>query len=360
MSEEQVEESQVEAVDATAEEVSEPQQEVADVGTESHEQPVAQQPQSAWDAFKALPNFEGADDRTIATSLYTALQRQQEAEKAISQYKQVAPLAQEYLENKQQFEAWRQGQQQPVQQQVQPQMQQPPQEPEQPRWWNPPEVRESYKQYLVKDENGRETIHPDAPLEAKHSLYEYQKYKSDFAQKFLANPEEALGPMVEEIASKRAESLVQEQMQGYQQQQWVDGLETENKDWLYEEDGSTPSEEGLAAKNYIEQLTQMGVQDHQQKWEITQRLVERDLMEKIINQNSEQEQQQQFEQNLPQNQENQEFIEKNQPEEDMNYLRREASRSPSRAAPARAGSSQGPLSFEQRLAKAMRVSPQDE
>ena len=89
------------------------------------------------------------------------------------------PYAQEYLENKQAFDAWRQQQaqmQQPVQQA--------PQEPEQPRWWNPPEIRESYKQYLIKDENGREVIHPDAPLDAKHSLYEYQKYKADFAQKF--------------------------------------------------------------------------------------------------------------------------------------------------------------------------------
>ena len=104
----------------------------------------------------------------------------------------------------------------------------------------------------------------------------------------------------------------------------------------------------------------MGVQDHQARWELTQKLVERDLMEKIVNQNSDQEQQQAFEQNLPQSQEFSGIVEKNQPEEDMNYLRREASRSPSRAAPARAGSSQGPLSFEQRLAKAMRVSPQDE
>ena len=73
----------------------------------------------------------------------------------------------------------------------------------------PPEIRESYKQYLIKDENGREVIHPDAPLDAKHSLYEYQKYKADLLE-VLANPEEAIGPMVDEVASKRAEELVQQ------------------------------------------------------------------------------------------------------------------------------------------------------
>ena len=348
---EEIQESQVEESPA-AEEVSESQVEAAPES--AGEQSVAQEPSApatAWDAFKGLDEFAGKDDRAIATSLYSALQAKQESQKAIEQYRQMQPYAQEYLENKQAFDAWRQQQaqmQQPVQQA--------PQEPEQPRWWNPPEIRESYKQSLIKDENGREVIHPDAPLDAKHSLYEYQKYKADFAQKFLANPEEAIGPMVDEVASKRAEQLVQQHMNTYQQEQWVSGLEQENKDWLYDENGQ-PTEEGLAAKNYIEQLGQLGVEDHKQKWELTQKLIERDLMEKIIEKNKNQQQQASFEQNLPQQQE---IVEKNQPEEDMNYLRREASRSPSRAAPARAGSSQGPLSFEQRLAKAMRVSPQDE
>lgn len=350
---EEIEESQVDEA-PVAQEVSESQGEAAPESM--GEQSVAQEPATpatAWDAFKGLEEFSGQDDRAIATSLYSALQAKQESQKAIEQYRQMQPYAQEYLQNKQAFDSWRNGQAQ--QQQQIPQQQAAP-EPEQPRWWNPPELRESYKQYLVKDENGREVIHPDAPLEAKHSLYEFQKYKADFAQKFLANPEEALGPMVDEVASKRAEALVQEHMSTYQQEQWVSGLEAENKDWLYDQQGQ-PTEEGLAAKQYIEQLSQMGIQDHEQKWDLTQKLVERDLMEKILEKNKAQQAQQQFAGNLPQPQG---IVGKNQPEEDMNYLRREASRSPSRAAPARAGSSQGPLSFEQRLAKAMRVSPQDE
>lgn len=348
---EEFEESQIDEA-PVSEEVSESQVEAAPEST--GEQSVAQEPAapaSAWDAFKGLDEFSGQDDRAIATSLYSALQARQESQKAIEQYRQMQPYAQEYLQNKQAFDQWRHGQ---TQQQI-PQQQAAP-EPEPPRWWNPPEVRESYKQYLVKDENGREVIHPDAPLDAKHSLYEFQKYKADFAQKFLANPEEAIGPMVDEVASKRAEALVQEHMNTYQQEQWVTGLEEENKDWLYDQSGQ-PTEEGLAAKAYIEQLGHMGVEDHKTKWELTQKLVERDLMEKILEKNQAQQSQAQFQQNLPPQQG---IVEKNQPEEDMNYLRREASRSPSRAAPVRAGSSQEPLSFEQRLAKAMRVSPQDE
>ena len=80
---------------------------------------------------------------------------------------------------------------------------------------------------------------------------------------------------------------------------------------------------------------------------ITQKLIERDLMEKIIEKNKNQQQQASFEQNLPQQQE---IVEKNQPEEDMNYLRREAS-VVRVVAPARAGSSQGPLSLSNALRK---------
>lgn len=319
--------------------------------------PAAPAQQSVWDAFKALPDFKGADDVAIARRLYAAMEREKAATSALAQYQQYIPYAQQYLQHREPFEKYLASQRQAAAQQS----------PEQStaseaikKWWNPPEVRDSYRQYLVKDENGREVISENAPLDAKHALYEYQKYKADFASKFLTNPQEALGPMVQEIAQQQAKQIVESQLQEVQQQQYVSGLEQENKDWLYGEDGQ-PTEEGLAANRYIQEAIELGIASPQQRWEYATKMVERDLLDKLRSSQQSAAQRGAFEAGLPQQNapvataDAPASVAPNAPtqaEKDIEFLRRGASRSPSRSA----GTSdprtpQAPLTFEQRLAK---------
>jgi hypothetical protein len=315
--------------------------------------------QSVWDAFKNLDEFQGQDDLAIARRLYASMEREKAATQALQQYQQYIPYAQQYLQNREPFERWLASQRE------QPAPQQPVQKTTAAeavrRWWNPPEVRESYKQYLVRDENGREVISADAPLDAKHSLYEYQKYKADFAQKFLTNPEEALGPMIQEIAQQQAAQIVQSQFAEMQQHQYVSGLEKENADWLYEADGKTPTKEGLAAQQYIEQAAQLGIQSPEARWEYATKMIERDLLDSLRGMQSQNAQRSAFEAGLPQQTAPAAVAPAapapaadaaTQAQKDIEFLRREASRNPSRAA----GSSdprtpQAPLTFEQRLAR---------
>lgn len=325
--------------------------------------PAAPAQQSVWDAFKALPDFRGADDVAIARRLYASMEREKAATQALAQYQQYIPYAQQYLQNRDQFEAWQASQrQQPQQQPVAPQQATAAEAMK--RWWNPPEVRESYKQYLVKDENGREVIAENAPLDARHALYEYQKYKADFAQKFLTNPEEALGPMIQEQAKSIAQEIVQKQFEEVQRHQYVSNLEKENRDWLYDEQGQ-PTPEGLAANQYIDKLAEAGIGTPEQRWEWATIAVERDLLAKLVEQYRGNQQRSAFEAGLPQQNAPampQEMMSESpadapvnastQAQKDIEFLRREASRNPSRSA----GSGdprtpQAPLTFEQRLAK---------
>lgn len=318
---------------------------------------------SVWDAFKNLDEFKGQDDVAIARRLYASMERERAATQALQQYQQYIPYAQQYLQNREPFEQWLASQrEQPATQRANPIPVDKSSTAEAIRqWWNPPEVRESYRQYLVKDENGREVISPDAPLDAKHALYEYQKYKADFAQKFLTNPQEALGPMIEEIAQRQAQQIVETQFKEVQAQQYVASLERENSDWLYEADGKTPTAEGLAAQQYIEEAVKLGIQGEQQRWEYATKMIERDLLDKLRGMQQQGAQRSAFEAALPQQiapaaaaheavapQPNA----ATQAQKDIEFLRREASRNPSRAA----GQSdprtpQAPLTFEQRLAK---------
>ena len=317
-------------------------------GTPQTQQQPSQAQQDVWSSFRALPDFKGQDDRAIAGRLYASLEREKSATKALQQYQQLIPYAQEYLTYRPEFEKFRAMQEQSARQQQAPQ--QAPAAQKQQAWWSPPEVRESYKQYLVKDENGREIIDPNAPLDARHALYEYQKYKADFAQKFLIDPQAALGPMVEKVATERAREIVESQLREVSEVGYVQNLDQQNRDWLYNQDGS-PTREGLMVQKYIQQAAQRGYKTPQDRWEYACDMVERDLLREVLEQRSAQSQRQQFEQSIPAAQAvPQPAKEQNQAEKDIEYLRREASRNPSRSGPpSDPRIPSGPMTFEQRL-----------
>lgn len=330
------------------------------------EAPVHQQPQaSVWDAFKNLEEFRGQDEVAIARRLYASMEREKAATERLAQYQQYIPYAQQYLQNREPFERWLESQRQAPQQQQAPQQAAPPQETK--KWWNPPEVRESFKQYLVKDENGREVISPDAPLDARHALYEYQKYKADFAQKFLTNPEEAIGPMIQEIAQQQAQQIVQSQFHEAQQQQYVASVENENRDWLYDQNGQ-PTQEGLAAQQYIEEASQMGIQDPKMRWDYATKMIERDLLERLRGMGVSDAKTSAFEAALTPFGASQQVAsapafapQEAQPsastkaERDIEFLRREASRNPSKSAGIDdPRTPKAPQTFEQLLTQQLR------
>ena len=229
--------------------------------------PAAASSEPVYYAFRTLPQFQGMDDRAIASHLYQAMQREEAATRALQQYQTIIPAATEYMNNRDAFHQWQAAQQKAQQ----------PQPPEEKPWWNPPQLREAYKQYLVKDETGREVISQDAPLDARHALVEYQQYKAEFAKRFLENPEQALGPMVEKVAADRASQIVEQHLGQYQARQYVHNLEQENRDWLYDQNGNV-SAEGRAAQEYIQQAKALGIQSPQDRWDFAVAMVERDLL----------------------------------------------------------------------------------
>lgn len=269
--------------------------EQADSSAEAPEQGVSSAPATGevWGAFRQLPQFQGADDQAIASRLYEALQREQAATHALQQYQSIIPVASEYLSKKDMFEKWVASQNQPQSQQVPQQAAAPQQDAS---WWNPPKVKDIYRQYLTRDENGREIVDPNAPLEARHELMAYQAYKANFAQKFLENPEQTLGPMVERVAIDRAQAIVDQRLQRMNDENYVSNLEKENADWLYDGNGNA-SPEGLLAQKYIQDARSMGIQGAKARWEFATRMVERDLL--LSNLRQSQQAQQPMQQALP-------------------------------------------------------------
>ena len=295
---------------------------------------------SVYDAFKQLPEFNGADDVTIARTLYQSMQGYRDAQGQLRQYQEMMPHTLEYMRNAEQFRKWQQAQQQAAQQQAQPQ---------QPKWWDPPQVKDEWRSYIIRDpETGREVIAPDAPLEAKAAIQNYQAYTANFAKKFVTDPEGTLKPFIETIAQQKAEELVKNQLGQYTASNYVQSLEQQNSDWLYDQQGQiTP--EGQAIRAYIDQAAQAGINTPEARWQYATGMLERDLLNLRY-----QQMQQMLAQGQPQQQ--QPVPQPAPPQADpraqanMQFLRERATRAPSRSGGATEPRvPKAKMSFEERL-----------
>jgi hypothetical protein len=223
---------------------------------------------SPYSAFRHLPEFAGQDDLAIAQNLYRAFNGYGETQRQLQQYQQVVPYAQEYLKNQRDFEAWRKSQAEAAQ----------PKPQAAPKWWAPPEVKDTWKSYIVRDpQTGKEIISPDAPYEAQAALREYQTYTADFARKLVTDPENTLKPFVEQVAIQKAQEMVQQHLNQYQSQNYVSDLERQNADWLYDQQGNI-SREGQAIQGYIAQASEIGIQDPKARWQYATGMLQRDLL----------------------------------------------------------------------------------
>lgn len=328
-------------------------------------EPQAQQP-APWEAFKRLPQFQGMDDQRIAANLVQVMQREQAATRRLAQMQSILPYAQDYLANQRDYETWKQQRNAPPNPQVQQASQlQQRQAEQQPSWWNPPKVKESDLRYMIRDpETGREVVSPDAPLDVRRSLEELQAYKADFAKNFLADPEKTLGPMVESRAKEIASQIVDQTLSRRDNEAFVDEVQKSNQDWLFDPQTGNVTPEGFLVHKYIEEAKSLGIADPKQRWDYAVRATERDvLIRHFDSQQASAAQQydapelppqvapQQAPQQVPQP-----AVQQDQAAElaarNMEYLRREASRTPSRSAGTANTDPRAPrqkMSFEQML-----------
>ena len=61
----------------------------------------------AWQNFRSMQEFQGADDQQIASRLYEAMQREQAATHALLQFQTIMPATSEYLSNRELYEQWK-------------------------------------------------------------------------------------------------------------------------------------------------------------------------------------------------------------------------------------------------------------
>jgi hypothetical protein len=288
-----------------------------------------------YSAFRHLPDFQGQDDLSIAQNLYRAYNGYGETQRQLQQYQSVVPYAQEYLRNQREFETWKKAQAEAAK----------PKEPEAPKWWSPPQVKDTWKSYIVRDPStGKEVISQDAPYEAQQALREYQSYTADFARKLVTDPENTLKPFVEQVAIQKAQEMVQNHLSQYQTQNYVQDLERQNADWLYDQQGN-PTREGQAISQYIAQAQQLGIQSANDRWKYATGMLQRDLLNMRYQQMQQMQAQPQMAPPAPPVPQADPVAEQN-----MQFLRERATRTPNRSAgTTEPRAPRARMSFEDRL-----------
>jgi hypothetical protein len=288
-----------------------------------------------YSAFRHLPDFQGQDDLSIAQNLYRAYNGYGETQRQLQQYQSVVPYAQEYLRNQREFETWKKAQAEAAK----------PKEPEAPKWWSPPQVKDTWKSYIVRDPStGKEVISQDAPYEAQQALREYQSYTADFARKLVTDPENTLKPFVEQVAIQKAQEMVQNHLSQYQTQNYVQDLERQNADWLYDQQGN-PTQEGQAISQYIAQAQQLGIQSANDRWKYATGMLQRDLLNMRYQQMQQMQAQPQMAPPAPPVPQADPVAEQN-----MQFLRERATRTPNRSAgTTEPRAPRARMSFEDRL-----------
>jgi hypothetical protein len=246
---------------------------VADTPVQGDAQPSAQSSTGSdfgtpYEAFRHLPDFQGQDDLTIAQNLYKAYSGYGETQRQLQQYQSLIPHTTEYMRNAAEYEKWKAAQAEAAK----------PKPQEAPKWWNPPQVKDTWRSFIVRDpQTGKEVIAPDAPFEAQQALREYQSYTADFARKLVTDPENTLKPFVEQVAIQKAQEMVQNHLNQYKTQNYVSDLERQNADWLYDQNGQ-PTREGQAISQYIAQAQELGIQTPEARWKYATGMLQRDLL----------------------------------------------------------------------------------
>lgn len=115
-------------------------------------------------------------------------------------------------------------------------------------WWNPPAVDlravRHYQQNTVNPttQEIETTWKPGTPDQIKQAYDDHQLYKTQWAEKFVDNPIEALAPFKEQVRQEVLEevkALYGETMQQQTQEQFLSTFERDNSDWLFVKDPLT-------------------------------------------------------------------------------------------------------------------------
>ncbi len=169
-------------------------------------------------------DIQGSNDQEALSALANRWKEYQ-------QLQQLAPAARSYIQDRDQYTAWKRQQEAEVQKQRE---QQP--KPWYSPWFNPPEYNPAWERQITTDANGNYVAVPGAPPGVVEKFMNYRQHRTELAEKFMSNPYEFIEAPVKHLAQQMAEQAVQKHLQQYQDQNFAKEFVSQQSSWLYERD----------------------------------------------------------------------------------------------------------------------------
>ena len=178
---------------------------------------------------------DGMDFGADESAAFARIKQLKAERDQLDSFRNYIPHIHDYLQNAKDFQNWRaeQAKQQKAQAQAQT-----PAQGDQPVWskyWSPPEYDPSWeRRYIVRNPDGTMAWDKNTPPEIIAKAQAYASWRSDQAEKLIANPHEFLAPTVQALAEKIANDVVEKR---FGQQQTVGNASTfiqQNRHWIYE------------------------------------------------------------------------------------------------------------------------------
>lgn len=147
------------------------------------------------------------------------------------QLQRLAPAAQAYVQDRDQYTAWKRAQEEEARKK---QAEQP--KPWWNQYWNPPEYNPAWQTMVRQDENGNLVPVPGAPIGVVEKVQQYQAYRREMADKLMSNPFQFFEEPVKHLATQVAQEMVQKNLQQYRDQMSAREFVNRESQWLYEHD----------------------------------------------------------------------------------------------------------------------------
>lgn len=170
-------------------------------------------------------DVQGSNDQEAIQALATRWREYQ-------QLQQLAPAARSYLQDRDQYVAWKRQQEAEAQKQ----RAQDPQQPWYAKWFTPPEYNPAWERQITTDANGNIVAVPGAPPGVVEKYLNYRQHRQELAEKFMSNPYQFIEEPVKHLAQQMAEQAVQKHLQQYQDQNFAKDFVNQQASWLYDRD----------------------------------------------------------------------------------------------------------------------------
>lgn len=204
-------------------------------------------------------------------------------------------LQQQYQQAEQYARAYAQLQQDPrwqafQQQYAQPQAQQTPE-----GWWKAPEVDLALlNEYREQDPESKQwKWKPDAPLEYKQQVEQYQHHLRKWNEDLLTRPHEVLPQIIEHETRRLFDQWYQERSQEISSTQFAQEVVQRNSDWMFARDPVTQqpltdpmgqpiySPDGQRINQYVVEASQLGIGDPRARWKYAVQKLENDHLRQM-------------------------------------------------------------------------------